>query len=235
MGAGSDYANISGSTIDREGYDVADYANIQYHTPADLLPFGIAAKVGYAPNIADTGKGASYKAAGSINTAALGRAVEQLQISAAPIDGLSIKGDVARTTGQEGNVTTADEGVSANLGAKYTMGQFTVGYYQGGYNDATSTAETVIYEKDGYSVQFDVNESLSISYGEEDLEQQTRAKVADTATAGTKTSVTNNIESLQLAYTTGGMTVGITRVEESKIDFGTASDENTILSVAVSF
>ena len=115
------------------------------------------------------------------------------------------------------------------------MGQFTVGYYQGGYNDATSTAETVIYEKDGYSVQFDVNESLSISYGEEDLEQQTRAKVADTATAGTKTSVTNNIESLQLAYTTGGMTVGITRVEESKIDFGTASDENTILSVAVSF
>ena len=235
MGAGSDYANISGSTIDREGYDVADYANIQYHTPADLLPFGIAAKVGYAPNIADTGKGASYKAAGSINTAALGRAVEQLQISAAPIDGLSIKGDVARTTGQEGNVTTADEGVSANLGAKYTMGQFTVGYYQGGYNDATSTAETVIYEKDGYSVQFDVNDSLSISYGEEDLEQQTRAKVADTATAGTKTSVTNNIESLQLAYTTGGMTVGITRVEESKIDFGTASDENTILSVAVSF
>ena len=115
--------------------------------------FGIAAKVGYAPNIADTGKGASYKAAGSVNTAALGRAVEQLQISAAPIDGLTIKGDVARTTGQEGNVTTADEGASANLGAKYTMGQFTIGYYQGGYNDATSTGETVIYEKDGYSLR----------------------------------------------------------------------------------
>ena len=49
LGAGSDYAKISGTTADREGLDVSSYANLQYHTPADLLPFGIQAKLGYAP------------------------------------------------------------------------------------------------------------------------------------------------------------------------------------------
>ena len=31
------------------------------------------------------------------------------------------------------------------------------------------------------------------------------------------------------------MTIGLARVEESNIDFGSTSDENTILSVAISF
>ena len=46
------------------------------------------------------------------------------QLTAAPYDGLTIAGDVARTTGQEaGTSKTHDEGVSANLGAKYTNGR----------------------------------------------------------------------------------------------------------------
>ena len=236
VGKGSDYAAISGSTIDREGYDVSDYANIQYHTPADLLPFGLQAKLGYAPNTAQTGKGASYKAEGAQNTAATGRAVEQLQISAAPYEGLKVTGDVARTTGQEaGTSKTHDEGVSANLGAKYTAGRFTLGYYEGGYNDATSTSETIIYEKEGYSLQFDATDELSFSFSNEEIDQGTRAAVANGSAAGTKTHVVNEMDSIQIAYTTGGISLGLTKIEESNVDFGSTSDDKTVLSVGISF
>ena len=236
VGKGSDYAAISGTTIDREGYDVSDYANIQYHTPADLLPFGIQAKIGYAPNTAQTGKGASYKAEGAINTAASGRAVEQLQISAAPYEGLSITGDVARTTGQEaGTSKTHDEGASANLGAKYTTGMFTVGYYEGGYQDASTTTESVIYEKQGYSLQIDATDELSFSISNEEIDQGTRTDVANGSTAGTKAHVINEMDSIQIAYTTGGMTLGLTKIEESNVDFGSTSDDKTVLSVGISF
>ena len=89
--------------------------------------------------------------------------------------------------------------------------------------------------KKGYSLQFDVSDAVAISYSNEEIDEETRVKVADAATAGTKTTVTNEVESTQIAYTTGGMTIGLARVEESNIDFGSTSDENTILSVAISF
>ena len=237
LGANGDYTTISGATIDRQGYDVDGYANIQYHSPADLLPYGLAFKYGYAPNTSQTGKGDSAKAVSTnAPTAAVtGRALEMLQVSAAPIDGLSIKGDIARTKEQTGTEATNDEGVSANLGAKYTMGQFTVGYSEGGYNDAVDTAEAVVYEKKSYSIQFDINDSLSVSYGNDEIEERTRAAVANGSTAGTSTDVVNEVESTQLSYTTGGMTLGIARVEETNIDFGTTADDNTVLSVAISF
>ena len=115
------------------------------------------------------------------------------------------------------------------------MGQFTIGYSEGGYNDAVDTAEAVIYEKKSYSLQFDVNDAISISYGNDEIDQGTRSAVAATASAGTKATVTNEVDSTQISYTVGGMTVGIARVEETNIDFGSTSDENTILSVAIAF
>ena len=236
LGAGHDYATVSGADVAREGIDVSSYANIQYHTPADLLPFGIQAKFGYAPNTAHTGKGASFKDVGAQNTAATGRSVEMLQLSAAPYEGLTIKGDIAQTTGQEkGTATTHDEGVAAHLGAKYTMGRVTVGYYEGGYQAATSTAESVIYEMDGYSLQFDATDALSLSFSSEEVDRGTRAAVANGSTAGTKTHVINELDSMQVSYTTGGLTLGVAKIEESNVDFGTTSDENTILSVGISF
>ena len=236
LGAGSDYADLSGATVDREGLDVSSYANIQYHTPADLLPFGLQAKLGYVPNTAQTGAGASFKAEGAINTAASGRSVEMLQLTASPYEGLTIAGDVARTTGQEaGTSKTHDEAASANLGAKYTNGRITIGYFEGGYQDATTTGESVIYEKEGYSVQFDATDELSISFSNDEIDQGTRAAVAGGATAGTKTHVISEVDSIQIAYTMGGMTLGLAKVEETGIDFGTTSDDKTVLSVGISF
>ena len=44
--------------------------------------------------MAQTGKGASAKAVGAENGATAGRRLEQLQVKASPVDGLSIAGDV---------------------------------------------------------------------------------------------------------------------------------------------
>ena len=51
LGAGFDY--VSPSTF-QSAYDVDGYSNIQYHTPSGMLPFGLAAKIGYVPDMNDT-------------------------------------------------------------------------------------------------------------------------------------------------------------------------------------
>ena len=74
-----------------------------------------------------------------------------------------------------------DDGISANVGAKYTIGQVSVGYTEGGYQAATGAAasdETVYYENKFYGIQFDVNDQLSVSYNIDESEQNTRAAVA---------------------------------------------------------
>ena len=47
-----------------------------------------------------------------------------------PIDGLTLQGDAANTSNETGSSgpNGTEEGVSANLGAKYTIGNVSVGY-----------------------------------------------------------------------------------------------------------
>ena len=133
LGTGFDYAS---PTTFNKGYDVDGYSNIQYHTPAGMLPLGGAIKLGYAPNM-QTGDGMSYK--GSVATPTSqseGRDMQMAQVSLAPIDGLTVQGSVAEVSSVAGDANR-DDGISANVGAKYTMGQFSVGYTEGGYQPAT--------------------------------------------------------------------------------------------------
>ena len=53
LGTGYDYITPASGTSGafQTGYDVDGYSNIQYHLPADMLPFGIGVKVGYVPNM----------------------------------------------------------------------------------------------------------------------------------------------------------------------------------------
>ena len=51
LGVGFDY--VSPATF-QTGYDVDGYSNIQYHTPAGMLPFGSQIKLGYVPDMNDT-------------------------------------------------------------------------------------------------------------------------------------------------------------------------------------
>ena len=234
LGVGFDYVS---PTAFEAGYDVSSYSNIQYHTPADILPFGISAKFGYVPNMSATTQLSAKDSAAPAGHGE-GRDLQMMTISAAPIDGLSIKGDIAQTNA-EGGDSNGDDGISANVGAKYTIGQLSIGYTEGGYQPATGATgadETIYYENKFYGIQFDVNDNVSVSYNVDESSKNTRVAVADTASAGTKTIVDMEQESVQLAYTVGGATIGIADVEVDNSDYTAGKTESqTVISLAISF
>jgi hypothetical protein len=233
MGVGFDY--VSPATF-VTSYDVDGYSNMQYHTPAGILPFGGSVKLGYAPNMNATALSAKESAATGVRN--VGGSLQMAQVSLSPVDGLSIAGDIAQTdnqTGTSGNNGT-EEGISANVGAKYTMGQFSVGYTEGGYQEAITSGELTYYENKFVGIQFDVNDALSVSFNSDESEKNVRAAVATGATAGTKSTTTMEQDSIQIAYTTGGATIGITQVEVDNSDYTLGREENqTVISLGISF
>ena len=239
LGVGFDYASPANGTAGafQAGYDVDGYSNIQYHTPSGMLPFGTQIKLGYVPDMNDTTMLSAKEDNGSTPASqATGRNLTQVAVTASPIDGLSLQGDVAQTSNETGVAISTEEGVSANLGAKYTIGQVTVGYVEGGYQPAVAAGEVIYYENKYMGIQFDVNDQLSVSYNVDESNRNTRAKVAVAATAGTKTEVEMEQKTVQLAYTTGGATIGIHQADVSNSDYTAGRDEKqTIVSLAVAF
>ena len=240
MGPGFDYHSPASGTAGafKTGYDVDGYSNIQYHTPSDMLPLGLQVKIGYVPDMNDTTMLSAKEANSSPASHATGRNLTQAAFSAAPIDGLTVQGDVAQTSNETGTGGSngTEEGISANLGAKYTMGQVTVGYVEGGYQPAIASGALTYYENKFYGIQFDVNDAISVSYNVDESEKNTKVKVADGATTGTTTELAMEQKSIQLAYTAGGATIGIAQAEVDNSDYTSGRDEKqTIVSLAVSF
>ena len=132
LGVGLDYSNTmaaSGHTSMNWGLDVSSYPNVQYHFPADVLPFGIGAKIGYAPNTSD-GDSNSFKNSGGASTAgATGQELIQYQLTAAPIDGLKVGADYAAAGNETGVVDQEQSG--GNAYAQYAVGNLKFGIMQG--------------------------------------------------------------------------------------------------------
>ena len=218
------------------GSDISTYQNVQYHLPAGLLPFGIGAKIGYAPNLTNNDSyAADFKTPGRQDLEEFGDSATHYQVSAAPIAGLSLQADYFETSG--GN-TPGQKPTAGNISAKYTMGPVTVGYRKN-FNDPADTskdASITNYENDAYGVQFAVNDALSISYYVEKHEARTRAAIATGAAKAVKTSVESEVKYIQAAYNIGGATVGISNADASNSDYTTAQDESaTMLTFAVAF
>ena len=240
MGPGFDYHSPASGTTGafQTGYDVDGYGNIQYHTPGDLLPYGLSVKLGYVPDMNDTAMMSAKDANSNPGSHAKGRNLTQVAITAAPIDGLTLQGDAVETSNSTGTSgpNGKEQGVSANLGAKYTMGQFTAGYVQGGYQPAITSGELTYYENQFYGIQFDVNDAISVSYNIDKSEKNTRVAVAAGSTGGTKTTTEMEQKSVQLAYTTGGATIGIAQADVNNSDYTVGRKEKqTIVSLAISF
>jgi hypothetical protein len=178
MGVGADYANTM-TNIGR-GFDVSSDPHVAYYSPAGLLPFGVEAAIGFAPNTAD-GQSNSYKNAGPIAATGLGGTdATQFKLTASPIDGLKIGGDYYEVGG---NVTPQikQEKTGGNIFAQYAMGNLkfgiTEGYVETGKvaktTGVTADSSTALnaprYNTSGMGVEFAVNDQLSISYNNEEF------------------------------------------------------------------
>ena len=233
LGTGYDW----GSTMTvQAGLDVSSHPNVQYHLPADLLPFGITAKVGYAPNMTD-GQGNSFKNSGPENPQVdTGQNMTGYAVTMAPIDGLKIGADYHHADGYQ--TSTVQESESGNYFAQYAMGNFKVGYSKGhvapGLTD--KNAAVTSYENTSMGIEFAVNDALSVSYNDEKFEATTNVAIAATASSNTKTSVESEHESIQVAYNLGGATLGMALIEVGNADYTAAKDEKkSIFTLAMEF
>ena len=232
LGVGSDWGNTM--TVGYGG-DVANFPNVQYHLPAGLLPFGMNAKVGYAPNLAD-GQGNSFKNSGPVqpNTLA-GDAATHYTVSATPIDGLGVGADYFST---DDGTATAQDYESGNYYAKYAIGNWKVGYNKGYHAPALTNKVTAVhmYENTAYGIEFAVNDSLSVSYNEEKSEASTKVAIAAGAASNTNTKVESEMEVIQVAYIFGGATLGVHLVDVGNADYTANKEEKkTIFTIAMDF
>ena len=218
--------------------DIDGYNNIQYHTPAGLLPLGIQGKVAYAPQLDDTNN--SGNAAGAVNTKSatnLGDKALMYQVTTTPIAGLTIGADYIefKNGGTGVAATTAQQQEAGSISASYATGPVKVGYsesrFSSGLGTATVTATPTTaewYDQDNMSVAFAVNKDLSLSYEVERSEKH----MTDKATA----NVRQKSSAVQAAYTMGGMSLAVSHGSYKNISYTNAANANqTLFAVTMAF
>ena len=232
LGPGTDYG---GTMTISYGDDVSNYPNIQYHLPADLLPFGLGAKVGYAPNLQD-GQGNDFKNKGPVQDGQLkGNNATHYQVTAAPLDGLKVGADYFST---EGGTATAQESESGNYYVQYAFNNFKVGYNKGHYAPPLTDKNTAAteYTNTAWGIEVAINDQLSISYNEEESERTVNNAYVAGASTNTKTLVTSDMETWQIAYVLGGATAGVHVSETKDADYTSGKEEKvTLFTLAMDF
>ena len=218
-----------------DNYTIDSYNNVQYHMPADLLPFGIVGKIAYATNTADTAAGSSGNNAGAAYTGsatATGATATEIQVKAAPLDGLAIGASYFDFGGDQGTAKNDQEAESGAYFATYATGPFSIGYSEAYKatllkDDSGTTTDSVEdYRQVNYSVAFAATDALSVSYERETSEAN---KLDDT-------SVEQESSSVQVAYTMGGMTLAVVHSGHDNNGYVTgANTDQTILAVTMAF
>jgi hypothetical protein len=234
-----------------DNFNLSGMNTIQYHTPADLLPFGITAKVAYAPSSSSAAaKNNSYKAGGKANvggftaattatatadnvfgqTAAMGQSATHYRVDASPIDGLKVGADYVDYSGVQG--ATAQGPESGAYYATYAFGPATIGYSKGFAATALATGAGATLlesiESTKMSISANINDNFSVSYEEE-------TSNPDYVTAA---SANYELEStgIQAAYTMGGMTLAIAMNNHENSRYVENNDvQDTVFSVAMAF
>ena len=226
LGYGSQIGN-SGGLVDPD--DVGSFNNIQYHLPADILPFGITAKYAMTMSGTATGEPGDAPVNTTVNTERRG---ESLLVSANPYEGLNVGASYFTIDQVAGLNQSGQEEEQGAYFVSYKFNNVGVACSKALVAPASGSAQggTVatynLYETDSYSIGFAANDSLSISYG---VEKSHRNLTTDA------TEYDLEIDTLQLAYTMGGMTstFAIKSIENSEYTQNADIDEaHFVLSMA---
>ena len=221
---------------------LSDGNSVMYSSPSfDLGGGSVSFMLGYTPEAGDaaTGEGgvsaqsASY---GSATTAGVN---------------VSFAGLTAGAFGEEvendrGEATEEANAMTATWYANYSFGPVSIGYQTGGLDygstataEAATAAKTIAaaggnFEFEKMSIAFNVNENLSLSWGELEETYDAQSNVA----SGTEIAdVEMSSTSIQFAYTMGSMSIKgyQTDTDNPGWDSNAKSDEVTELAVNFAF
>ena len=202
---------------------------VEWSLPADMLPEGMSAHLAYTPR---AGAGVTNDKSSGGDSVGVGSGYDVAVSHNALMDGLNIF--AGRSVIEQPDDGTAAAGTTGNrtqyvYGATYAVGSVTVGYQYSRDNLQNSAAATTnYYENNAFGLSFNVSDNLSLSYGNHQSERNMNSGSA----------VEVEAESLQLAYTMGGMSVKIAEstVDNASYTSGSSKDrDGTTLALTLAF
>ena len=124
------------------------------------------------------------------------------------VEGLTVNYAIGTNDGAAGTAHNADV---TSMKASYAVGPVTLAVSDHSYDSATATRDQ---DTRSYSVAYTVSDSISISYGTEEL------------STGEASTVDAEYSKISASYTSGGMTITATQQEAENISYGTGSTED---------
>jgi outer membrane protein OmpU len=125
------------------------------------------------------------------------------------VEGLTVSYAVGDNNAAAGTANNADV---TTIKASYAYGPITVAYSDHEFDSATAANDQ---ETTSYSVSYTVSDSISVTYGTEEI-----------AMPGVTNDVDAEFSKLSVAYTAGGMTISASQQEAENIAYGTASTQD---------
>jgi len=227
--------DMGGSDGTVDNFTIDAYNNLQYHTPADLIPFGGSFKIAYAPDLDTYGSGNnSGVTATEGKSDYVGRSATEMQVSfdAIPFaDGLKIGASYFEFD-KQGATVKDQEAESGAYYATYSIGNVSLGYSQAYKALLIATAANTgveYYDQVNQSISYAINDDLSVSYESEKSEAN---YVLDSTAA-----VEQKSTGIQIAYNLGGMTVALARNSHDNPSYSTSNADldQTLLAVTMAF
>ena len=216
--------------VDEYGIDA--YSSVQWHSPAGMLPYSTTIKVGHAPS--RSGDHDSSNGSASRNGAGTDNGTQTAyQIKTVPMDGMGLGLSYNVIDGANATEAAGQKAESGSIYATYAVGSFSLGASvtrraEAMPEQAAGTADVRGYNNNKASVAFNVNDNLSVSY---ERERSSREQNVD----GTDEF---DIQShgIQAAYTMGGMTLAVSRIEHENAGYTENKDaHNTIFAATMAF
>jgi outer membrane protein OmpU len=227
--------DVGGSDGVVDNFTIDAYNNFQYHTPADLLPFGTSFKIAYAPDLDTYGSGNNAGPTQTEGTAGyVGRSATEMQLTAKPIDGLTVGASYFEFDKQGSSGKRDQDAESGAYYATYAYGNLTVGYSKAYkallISDAVGNSETVeYYDQTNTSIAYVVNDDFSVSY---EVEKSEANYILDSTSA-----VEQKSTGVQVAYNMGGMTIALARMSHDNPGYSTtaADEDQTLFAITMAF
>jgi outer membrane protein OmpU len=203
---------------------VSGGTNIEW-TP-DMTPDGLTARIAYSPNV--SGSAAADKAGAESSGGSLHSGWDiMLEATDAMtgMEGLTLYGGLAQIDQYDNDSGVSGDKDEMTVGVKYAVGGFTLGYQYSVEDTGRATTNTE-YANDAYGITFAINDDLSIGYNNY---KSTRKSTTD---------VELEASSVQLAYSSGGLSVRLAdaTIDNQNYTTGAANSRDaTTLSVALAF